>query len=113
MEERNVYCGAHYTEVLLDKLVFYNSPFLMRVENIQLTSSGCVFYREDPHRTVHYRGGPLLATGSRDCAVRLLHVAAETKCVAVMKGHIGAVRAVVLCEEHHLVITAGRDSSIR
>ncbi|XP_041819350.1 F-box/WD repeat-containing protein 10 [Chelmon rostratus] len=87
MEERNVYCGAYFTTMLLDK--------------------------GDPRRVVDYRGGPLMATGSKDRAVHLLYVASETKVVAVMKGHVGSVRAVLLCEDRDLLITASRDASIR
>nr|XP_046232611.1 F-box/WD repeat-containing protein 10 [Scatophagus argus] len=87
MEERNVYCGAHFTTVLLDK--------------------------EDPHRVVDYRGGTLMATGSKDRAVRLLYVASETSVVKVMKGHVGSIRAVLLCQHRDLVITASCDASIR
>ncbi|KAK9530107.1 hypothetical protein VZT92_011636 [Zoarces viviparus] len=87
MEERNVYCGAYFSTVLLDK--------------------------EDPHRVVDYRGGPLMATGSKDRVVRLLHVASETKVVSEMKGHVGSIRAALLCEERGLLITASWDASIR
>ncbi|XP_045924101.1 F-box/WD repeat-containing protein 10 [Micropterus dolomieu] len=87
MEERNVYCGAYFTTVLLDK--------------------------EDPHRVVDYRGGSLMAKGSKDRVVHLLYVASETKAVSVMKGHVGSIRAVLLCEDRDLVITASGDASIR
>ncbi|KAK5851125.1 hypothetical protein PBY51_001944 [Eleginops maclovinus] len=87
MEERNVYCGAYFTTVLLDK--------------------------EDPHRVVDYRGGLFMATGSKDRVVHLLHVAAVTKVVSVMKGHVGSIRAVLLCEDRELLITASCDASIR
>ncbi|XP_044035328.1 F-box/WD repeat-containing protein 10 [Siniperca chuatsi] len=87
MEERNVYCGAYFTKVLLNK--------------------------EDPHRVVDYRGGSLMATGSKDRVVHLLYVASETKVVSVMKGHVGSIRAVLLCEDRDVVITASCDSSIR
>ncbi|KAF3853853.1 hypothetical protein F7725_014541 [Dissostichus mawsoni] len=87
MEERNVYCGAYFTKVLLDK--------------------------EDPHRVVDYRGGLFMATGSKDRLVHLLHVGSETKMVSVMKGHVGSVRAVLLCEDRELLITASCDASIR
>ena len=73
----------------------------------------CVFGRKDPHRVLDYRGGSWMATGSRDCTVHLLHVASETKNVAVMKGHVGSVQAVLLCEDRDLLITAGCDASIR
>uniref|UniRef100_A0A8C4GEP3 F-box and WD repeat domain containing 10 n=1 Tax=Dicentrarchus labrax TaxID=13489 RepID=A0A8C4GEP3_DICLA len=87
MEERNVYCGAYFTTVLLDK--------------------------EDLLRVVGYKGGPLMAMSSKDRAVHLLYVASETKVVSVMKGHVGSIRAVLLCEERDLVITASCDASIR
>ncbi|KAM4525407.1 F-box and WD repeat domain containing protein 10B isoform 2-T2 [Odontesthes bonariensis] len=87
MEERNVYCGAYFTKMLLDE--------------------------EDPHRVLDYRGGPLMATGSKDRLVHLFHVTSEIKTVAVMRGHVGSIRAVLLCEERNLLITAGCDASIR
>ncbi|XP_061763612.1 F-box/WD repeat-containing protein 10 [Nerophis ophidion] len=87
MEERNVYCGAYFTSVLLDE--------------------------EDPHRVVDFRGGPFLSTASKDRTVRLYYVAAEAKRVALMKGHVGSIRVVLLCPDRELVITASCDSSIR
>uniref|UniRef100_A0A8C9WWP8 F-box and WD repeat domain containing 10 n=1 Tax=Sander lucioperca TaxID=283035 RepID=A0A8C9WWP8_SANLU len=87
MEERNVYCGAHFTTVLLDK--------------------------EDPQRVMDYRGGLFMATGSKDRVARLLYVESETKVVSVMKGHVGSIRAVLLCEDRDLLITASCDASIR
>ncbi|XP_022047052.2 F-box/WD repeat-containing protein 10 isoform X1 [Acanthochromis polyacanthus] len=87
MEERNVYCGAYFTKVLLSK--------------------------KDPHRVLDYRGGSLMATGSKDSLVNLLYVASETTKVATMRGHVGSIRAVLLCEDRDLVITGSRDASIR
>ncbi|XP_029384219.1 CMT1A duplicated region transcript 1 protein [Echeneis naucrates] len=87
MEERNVYCGAYFTKALLSK--------------------------KDPHRVVDYGGRSFMATGSKDRTVHLFYVASETKAVSVMKGHVGGVRAVLLCEDRGLVITAGSDASIR
>ncbi|KAK2884556.1 hypothetical protein Q8A73_021030 [Channa argus] len=87
MEERNVYCGAYFTKVLLNK--------------------------EDSHRVVDYRGRLLMALGSRDRALQLFHVASETKVVSVLKGHVASIRAVLLCEDRNLVITASSDASIR
>lgn len=69
--------------------------------------------REDAHRVVDYRGGSLMASGSKDRTVQLLYVASDTKVVSVMKGHVGSIRAVLLCEDRDLVITASCDSSIR
>ncbi|XP_042253949.1 F-box/WD repeat-containing protein 10 [Thunnus maccoyii] len=87
MEERNVYCGAYFTTTLLNK--------------------------EDPHRVVDYRGGSFMATGSKDRVVHLFYVASETKSVAVMKGHVSSIRAVLLYEERDLLMTASCDASIR
>lgn len=72
-----------------------------------------MFDREDPHRVLDYRGGSLMAVGSNDRAVHLFYVASETKALTVMKGHVGSVRAVLLCEDRDLVITASCDASIR
>ncbi|XP_028989366.1 LOW QUALITY PROTEIN: F-box/WD repeat-containing protein 10 [Betta splendens] len=87
MEERNVYCGAYFTKVLLN--------------------------REDAHRVVDYRGGALMAAGSRDRVVQLFHVAWETTALSTMKGHVAGIRAVLLCEDRNLVATASGDASIR
>ncbi|KAK2820629.1 hypothetical protein Q5P01_023588 [Channa striata] len=87
MEERNVYCSAYFTKVLL--------------------------YKEDAYRVLDYRGGHLMAMGSRDRALQLFYVASETKIVSVLKGHVASIRAVMLCEDRNLVITASSDASIR
>ncbi|KAM8729516.1 F-box and WD repeat domain containing protein 10B [Acanthopagrus schlegelii] len=87
MEERNVYCGAYFTTVLLNK--------------------------EDAHRVMDYRGGSLMATGSKDRVAQLLYVASETTVVSVMKGHVGRIRAVLLCQDRDLLVTASCDASIR
>ncbi|XP_008293454.1 F-box/WD repeat-containing protein 10, partial [Stegastes partitus] len=87
MEERNVYCCAYFTKVLLSK--------------------------KDPHRVLDYRGGSLMATGSKDHLVHHIYVGSETKTVATMRGHVNSVRAVLLCEDRGLVITGSYDQSIR
>ncbi|XP_062298242.1 F-box and WD repeat domain containing protein 10B [Scomber scombrus] len=87
MEERNIYCGAYFTTVLINK--------------------------EDNHRVIDYRGGSFMVTGSKDRVVHLFYVASETTAVAVLKGHVGSIRAVLLCEERDLLITASCDASIR
>ncbi|CAL8302794.1 unnamed protein product [Lota lota] len=87
MEERNVYCGLFSVATLLDK--------------------------EDPHRVVHYGGGSLVAIGSKDRAVRLLSIASKKEVAPVLRGHVGSVRTVLLCEDKDLVISAGYDLSIR
>ncbi|XP_030019095.1 F-box/WD repeat-containing protein 10 [Sphaeramia orbicularis] len=87
MEERNVYCGAYFTTVLLNK--------------------------EDPYRVVDYGGKSFMSVGSKDKAVHLLYVASETKNIAVLKGHVGSIRAVLICEDRDLVISAGCDAIIR
>uniref|UniRef100_A0A3Q4BYG8 Uncharacterized protein n=1 Tax=Mola mola TaxID=94237 RepID=A0A3Q4BYG8_MOLML len=84
MEERNVYCSAYFTSVL-----------------------------EDPNRVVDYTGGSLMAMGSKDCKVHLVHVTSKMKIFTVMKGHVGSIRAVLLCEDRDLVITASCDANIR
>ncbi|XP_035997984.1 F-box/WD repeat-containing protein 10 isoform X3 [Fundulus heteroclitus] len=69
--------------------------------------------REDKRRVLDYKGGFLMAMSSKNPWVQLLHVASETKTVAVMKGHVGPVRAVLLCPDRDLLITAGCDATIR
>uniref|UniRef100_A0A3P8SDP4 Uncharacterized protein n=1 Tax=Amphiprion percula TaxID=161767 RepID=A0A3P8SDP4_AMPPE len=79
------------------------------------SEGGCVFVsgREDPHRVLDFRGGSLMATGSQDRLVNLLYVASETRTVATMRGHVGSIQVVLLCEDRDLVITGSRDASIR
>ncbi|XP_077056463.1 F-box and WD repeat domain containing protein 10B isoform X3 [Siphateles boraxobius] len=87
MEERNVYCGVYNILVLLE--------------------------REDPSRVIHYAGGQFVAVGSRDRTIRFLHVASPKEVPLVIQGHAGSVRAVLVCEEKDLVISASYDLSIR
>lgn len=54
-----------------------------------------------------------MVTASKDCAVHLFHVASEAKAVSEMKGHVGSIRAVLLCEDRDLIITASCDATIR
>ncbi|XP_016427660.1 CMT1A duplicated region transcript 1 protein [Sinocyclocheilus rhinocerous] len=87
LEERNVYCGVYNISVLLE--------------------------REDPSRVMHYAGGQLLAVGSKDRIIRLLHVPSLKEIPPVIQGHAGSIRAVLVCEERDLVISASYDLSIR
>lgn len=54
-----------------------------------------------------------MAVGSKDRAVHLLSLGSETKVLRVMKGHVGIIREVLLCEDRDLAITASSDASIR
>ncbi|KTG34530.1 hypothetical protein cypCar_00003390 [Cyprinus carpio] len=87
LEERNVYCGVYNISVLLE--------------------------REDPSRVMHYAGGQLVAVGSKDRIIRLLHVPSLEEIPPVIQGHAGSIRAVLVCEERDLVISASYDLSIR
>ncbi|XP_026771329.3 F-box and WD repeat domain containing protein 10B [Pangasianodon hypophthalmus] len=87
MEERNVYCGVYNISIMLD--------------------------REDPSRVIHYGGGRMVALGSRDRSVRLLDTMLVKEVPPLMHGHAGSVRAVLVCEERELVISASYDLSIR
>ncbi|CAL8283038.1 unnamed protein product [Merluccius merluccius] len=58
-------------------------------------------------------GGRLVAIGSKDRIVRLLSVASKKEVVPVLRGHVGSVRTVLVCEDRDLVISAGYDLSIR
>ncbi|XP_073685094.1 F-box and WD repeat domain containing protein 10B [Garra rufa] len=87
LEERNMYCGVYNISVLLE--------------------------REDPSRVMHYAGGQLVAVGSKDRTVRLLHVPSLKEIPPVIQGHAGSIRAVLVCEERDLVISASYDLSIR
>ncbi|KAK3529490.1 hypothetical protein QTP70_031730 [Hemibagrus guttatus] len=87
MEERNVYCGLYNILIVLD--------------------------REDPSRVIHYGGGRMVALGSKDRTVRLLDTMLLKEVPPLMHGHAGSVRAVLVCEERELVISASYDLSIR
>ncbi|XP_076855478.1 F-box and WD repeat domain containing protein 10B [Brachyhypopomus gauderio] len=87
MEERNVYCGVFNILVLLD--------------------------REDPSRVAHYSGGRVVALGSRDRMVHLLDIPLLKEVPSRLQGHVGSVRAVLVCEERSLVISASYDLTIR
>ncbi|XP_022525009.2 F-box and WD repeat domain containing protein 10B isoform X1 [Astyanax mexicanus] len=87
LEERNVFCGDFNILILLD--------------------------REDPSRVIHYSGGQMVAVGSKDRAVRLLDVTQIKEVPLLMQGHAGSVRAVLICEERGLIISASYDLSIR
>lgn len=83
------------------------------LDRIQMQSRPCLVHREDPYRVMDYRNGPLMAVGSRDLVLHLFYVACELKPLKVLKGHVGSIRSVLLCEDKHLVITGSLDSSIR
>uniref|UniRef100_A0A673WY50 F-box and WD repeat domain containing 10 n=1 Tax=Salmo trutta TaxID=8032 RepID=A0A673WY50_SALTR len=68
---------------------------------------------EDSSRVVHYSGGQLVAVGSKDRVVRLLDVLTLKEVSPVIQGHAGSIRALLLCEERGLVISASYDLSIR
>ncbi|KAF5896802.1 CMT1A duplicated region transcript 1 protein isoform X1, partial [Clarias magur] len=87
MEERNLYCGVYNVLIMLE--------------------------REDPSRVIHYNGGRMVALGSKDRSVRLLDTTLTKQVPPVMHGHAGSVRAVLVCEERELVISASYDLSIR
>lgn len=109
MEERNVYCGPYFTTVLLNRSV-KPSRSTCRTD---IPYECRPLHREDPHRVVDYRDGPFMAAGSKDRALHLFYVGRELKAVKVLKGHVGSIRAVLLCEELGLVITGSWDASIR
>ncbi|KAG7324841.1 hypothetical protein KOW79_011157 [Hemibagrus wyckioides] len=87
MEERNVYCGLYNILIVLD--------------------------REDPSRVIHYDGGRMVVLGAKDRTVRLLDTVLLKEVPPLMHGHAGSVRAVLVCEERELVISASYDLSIR
>ncbi|KAL2078689.1 hypothetical protein ACEWY4_026374 [Coilia grayii] len=87
MEERNVFCGTYNILLLCGK--------------------------EDPSRVIHYGGGQLVALCSKDRVVRLVDVVTQKEVLPTMFGHTGSVRAVLLCEDRGLIISAGYDLSIR
>lgn len=62
---------------------------------------------------MHYTGGQLVAVGSRDRTVSLLDIASLKEISPVIQGHAGSIRAVLVCQEKDLVISASYDLSIR
>lgn len=55
----------------------------------------------------------MVALGSKDRIVRLLDTVLFKEVPPLMYGHAGSVRAVLVCEERDLVISASYDLSIR
>lgn len=55
----------------------------------------------------------MVALGSKDRSVRLLDTVLLKEVPPLMHGHAGSVRAVLVCEERGLVISASYDLSIR
>lgn len=55
----------------------------------------------------------MVALGSKDRSVRLLDTMLLKEVPPLMQGHAGSVRAVLVCEERELVISASFDLSIR
>lgn len=78
-----------------------------------ITNLLVLHHREDPSRVIHYNGGRMVALGSKDRSVRLLDTTLMKQVPPVMHGHAGSVRAVLVCEERELVISASYDLSIR
>ncbi|XP_029923404.1 F-box/WD repeat-containing protein 10-like [Myripristis murdjan] len=87
MTERNAFGGTYHTTVLLKK--------------------------DDDYRVVGYSGGELVAVGSRERVVRLMDVSSSKEVGPLIRGHAGSIRALLLCEERNLLITASYDLSIR
>lgn len=54
-----------------------------------------------------------MAVGSKVPVLHLFYVMSELKVLKVLKGHVGSIRAVLICEDRDLVITGSFDSSIR
>lgn len=62
---------------------------------------------------MHHGGGRTVAVGSKDRKVRLLDTVLMNETPLVIQGHAGSIRAVLVCEEKELVISASYDLSIR
>ncbi|XP_078140371.1 F-box/WD repeat-containing protein 10-like [Centroberyx gerrardi] len=69
--------------------------------------------RGDEYRVVGYSGGELVAVGSRDRVVRLTDVSDSKEASPLIRGHAGSIRALLLCEQRNLLITASYHLSIR
>lgn len=87
MEERNIYCGA------------YNVMVLQNSEN--------------PHRVVHTDGGELIALGSKDRKVRFINSTSGKDVSPLIKGHVGSIKCVFICEKKRIVLSGSYDTSIR
>ena len=86
MEERNLFCGSYNVFVLQDS--------------------------EDANRCTTYNGCSLVAVGSSDRRVRLLHVTTG-RSEKTIKGHAGSVKCLLISEKRGFVLSGSYDTSIR
>lgn len=86
IEERNLFCGAYNVFVLQDA--------------------------GDANRCTTYNGGTLVAVGSSDRRVRLLH-ANTGRSEKVIKGHAGSIKCLLISEKRGFVLSGSYDTSIR
>lgn len=121
MEERNVYCGVFSVTVLSKQSGWGSEPRgaaavvrqALEADRAAVNPHSVLGLRDDPLRVVHFCGGNLVATGSRDKAVQLLDMKTVKPVMHPLLGHTGSVRAVLLSEERGLVLSAGSDLTIR
>ncbi|XP_053148234.1 F-box and WD repeat domain containing protein 10B isoform X2 [Hemicordylus capensis] len=87
LEERNVLCSSYNIRVLLDTM--------------------------DQNRVIHYSGGKLLAVGSADRKIHLLHLSEQKEVLPLIRGHAGSIRAIWLNEQKGFILSGSYDLSIR
>ncbi|XP_028823223.1 CMT1A duplicated region transcript 1 protein-like isoform X2 [Denticeps clupeoides] len=109
MEERDVYRGLYNVLVLQDRLVVSCGQEWKFWWSDVLT----VPDRDDAARVVHSTGQQLVAISSKQHVVQLINVASLRVVPPEFRGHAGSIRALLLCEERGLVLSAGYDLTIR
>lgn len=87
IEERNVFCGSYYVQIML-KL-------------------------DDPNRVFHTDGGNLIVTGSKDRKLRFIEMENRTELDLKISGHAGSIKCVYLNGEENYVLSGSYDTSIR
>ncbi|XP_071129514.1 F-box and WD repeat domain containing protein 10B-like [Mytilus edulis] len=87
IEERNVFCGSYYVQIML-KL-------------------------DDGHRVFHTDGGNLIVTGSKDRKLRFIEMENRAELDLKISGHAGSIKCVHLNEEENYVLSGSYDTSIR
>ncbi|KAM5274853.1 LOW QUALITY PROTEIN: F-box and WD repeat domain containing protein 10B [Ctenodactylus gundi] len=86
MEERNVFCGTYNIRILSDTW--------------------------DRNRVIHFSGGELVAVSSNR-KIQLLDIAQVKELPIEFRGHVGSIRALLLCEEENFLLSGSYDLSIR
>uniref|UniRef100_A0AAY4BRN6 F-box and WD repeat domain containing 10 n=1 Tax=Denticeps clupeoides TaxID=299321 RepID=A0AAY4BRN6_9TELE len=99
----SVYCGVKTRPVQMEERDVYRGLY-----NVLVLQD-----RDDAARVVHSTGQQLVAISSKQHVVQLINVASLRVVPPEFRGHAGSIRALLLCEERGLVLSAGYDLTIR